>query len=275
MDKAPYSGKLLQPFTPVTEQVVLKVLQKTIPKSCDLDVIPTKFLYENRLDVLLPTITNIINTSLASDLVLPDFKTAIVKPLLRNPSLNQNVLKNYSPISNLPFLSKIGEKVVLHKLLAHLQENNLCNPFQSAYRTGHSTETALLSCKCLVKHYRQRQNLCFTLTGSFSCVWYYRSPDFSFMSRNCLWHPLYRCPVVLIIPSGQKSVCGCQQFCFLFISSHVWCSTGLSAGTCAVCFVHCSIFRHHSKSLTQPSAFCRRHPTSKINSTKWWAKPYT
>ena len=147
MDKATYSGKLLQPFTPVTEQAVLKVLQKTIPKSCNLDVIPTKFLYKNRLDVLLPTITNIINTSLASGLVLPDFKTAIVKPLLRNPSLNQNVLKKYRPISNLPFLSKIVEKVVLHKLLAHLQENNLCNPFQSAYRTGHSTETALLSCK--------------------------------------------------------------------------------------------------------------------------------
>ena len=36
------------------------------------------------------------------------------------------------------------KKVVLHKRLAHLQENNLCSPFQSAYRTGHSTETALL-----------------------------------------------------------------------------------------------------------------------------------
>ena len=56
-------------------------------------------------------------------------------------------MKNYCPISNLPFLSKILEKVVLHQLLAHLQENNLCNPFQSAYRTVHSTETALL---CLV-----------------------------------------------------------------------------------------------------------------------------
>ena len=53
-------------------------------------------------------------------------------------------MKNYRPISNLPFLSKILEKVVLHKLLSHLQENNLSNPFQSAYRAGHSTETVLL-----------------------------------------------------------------------------------------------------------------------------------
>ena len=68
-------------------------------------------------------------------------------------------------------------------------------------------------------------------------------------------------------------MCGCQQICFLFISSHVGCSTGFSAGTCAVCFVHHSTFRHHSKSLSQPSAFCGRHPTSKINSTKRRAKP--
>ena len=46
-------------------------------------------------------------------------------------------------------------------------------------------------------------------------------------------------------------------------------------GTRAVCFVQYSTFRHHSQSLSQPSAFWRRHPTSKINSTKWRAKPYT
>ena len=105
--------------------------------------IPTKLLYEN-VDVLLPTITNIINTSLASDVISPDFKTAMVKPLLKKTSLDKNIPKYHRPISNLPFLSKILKKVVLHQLLAHLQENNFCNPFLSAYHTGHSTETTLL-----------------------------------------------------------------------------------------------------------------------------------
>ena len=73
-----------------------------------------------------------------------DLKTAIVKTLLKKPSLDKNLLKNYRPISNLPFLSKILEKVILHKLLSHFQENNLSNPFQSAYQAGHSTETVLL-----------------------------------------------------------------------------------------------------------------------------------
>ena len=79
VDQTSYSGKFLQTFSPVTEQVVLEILQKAAPKACDLDPIPTKLLYEN-LDILLPTITNIINTSLASGAVSPDLKTAFVKP---------------------------------------------------------------------------------------------------------------------------------------------------------------------------------------------------
>ena len=142
IDKTTYSGKLLQTFTPVTEQFVSEILQKSIPRSCDLDPIPTELLYEN-LDVLLPTITN-INTSLASGFVPPDFKTAIVKPLLKKNSLNHNVLKTYRPISNLPFLSKILAKGRSTQTSCTPPRKNLCNPFPSAHRTGHSTETALL-----------------------------------------------------------------------------------------------------------------------------------
>ena len=123
-----------------------------------------------------------------------------------------------------------------------------------------------------VLYYVVRPFLCSTLTGSFSCVWYYWTPNSSFPSRNCLWHPLYRSSVLSIIPFGQKSMYGCQRFCFLFFASPVRCPTGLSAGTWAVCFVHYSTFRHHSKSFSQPSAFCRRHPTSKLSSTKWRVK---
>ena len=135
MDKTTYSGKLLQTFTPVTEQFVLEILRKAVPKSCDLDTIPTK-LYEN-LDVLLPTITNIINTSLASVLYHQTSKLLLSNPCYKIPrsKCTEELPSNLKPA----ILSKILEKVVLHQLLAHLHENNLCNPFKSAYRTGHST----------------------------------------------------------------------------------------------------------------------------------------
>ena len=112
----------------MTDEFVLKIINSAPTKSCELDPIPTKFLYDN-LDILLPTIMNIIHTSLTTGIVPRDLKTAVVKPLLKKPSLDKKILKNYHPISNLPFLSKILEKVVLCKLLSNLQENIVSNPF--------------------------------------------------------------------------------------------------------------------------------------------------
>ncbi len=51
-------------------------------------------------------------------------------------------LVNYRPISNLPFLSKILEKVVSSQLYSFLEKNYICEDFQSGFRPSHSTETA-------------------------------------------------------------------------------------------------------------------------------------
>ena len=57
-------------------------------------------------------ITNIINTFLTTGILPRCFESVIVKPLLKKPGLGVNDLKRFSPVSNLPFLSKILEKVV-------------------------------------------------------------------------------------------------------------------------------------------------------------------
>ena len=54
-------------------------------------------------------------------------------PLLKKPGLDRNILKNFRPISNLPFLSKVTERVVADRLDAHLDLNDLHGPLQSAY----------------------------------------------------------------------------------------------------------------------------------------------
>ena len=53
-------------------------------------------------------------------------------------------MNNYRPISNLCFIAKILKKLVLSQVSSYLNSHNLYNAIQSAYRPGHSTETALL-----------------------------------------------------------------------------------------------------------------------------------
>ena len=113
------------------------------PKSCELDPIPSKLLIEC-LDCILPSLTDLFNSSLASGIFPQCFKSDLVTPILKKRCLDHNDLNNYRPVSNLCFIAKILEKLVLSQVSSYLNSHNLYNTCQSAYRPGHSTETALL-----------------------------------------------------------------------------------------------------------------------------------
>ena len=87
-----FAGNPLLTFEPIIDEFVLKIINGAPAKTCELDPIPTTLLYEN-LHILLPTITNIINTSLTNGIVPHDLKTAIVKSLLKKTSLDKNLEK--------------------------------------------------------------------------------------------------------------------------------------------------------------------------------------
>ncbi|PVD26815.1 hypothetical protein C0Q70_11961 [Pomacea canaliculata] len=67
-----------------------------------------------------------------------------MKPILKKHNLDPSSCKNYRPVSNLPFVSKLVERVVAQQLTFHLDRYSLLDKFQSAYRPKHSCETALL-----------------------------------------------------------------------------------------------------------------------------------
>ena len=69
---------------------------------------------------------------------------AEITPILKKSTLDASNPLNYRPISGLPFLSKLLERVVNERLLAHLGTNQLLPEHQSAYRRSHSTKTAFL-----------------------------------------------------------------------------------------------------------------------------------
>ncbi len=70
---------------------------------------------------------------------------ARVIPLLKKPTVNTSLLGNYRPVSLLPFVAKTLERVVFNQLSLFLSQYNKLDAKQSDFRSGHSTETALLS----------------------------------------------------------------------------------------------------------------------------------
>ena len=82
-----YGGEKLETFVPASEEEIRKIITKSSNASCDLDAIPTSLLKEH-IDILLPVITRIINTSLESGTFPSDLKRALVKPLLKKQGLD-------------------------------------------------------------------------------------------------------------------------------------------------------------------------------------------
>ena len=68
----------------------------------------------------------------------------IVTPRLKKTNADPCDKKNYRPISNLTFMSKVVERLVCRQLVAYLEQHGLLPCLQSAYRKHHSTETAVL-----------------------------------------------------------------------------------------------------------------------------------
>ena len=133
----------LSDFHPVSSDELLKIVQRSTNKSCQLDPIPTS-LFKRHIMTFLPKLTEVVNASLRSGVFPESLRDAVVTPILKKPSLDKEDLKNYRPVSNIRYLCKVIETVVCSQITQYLDDHKLLEPLQSAYRVGHSTETALL-----------------------------------------------------------------------------------------------------------------------------------
>ncbi len=109
-------------FTTIGQDELNKLITASKPTTCLLDPVPTKLLKE-LLPVAEEPLLNINNSPLSLGHVPKPFKLAVIKPLIKKPKLDPCELTNYRPISNLPFMSKILEKVVSAKLCSFLLKN--------------------------------------------------------------------------------------------------------------------------------------------------------
>ena len=132
----------LSKFLPLTSDQVRKIIFSLSTKSCELDAMPTKLL-KDIIPGVLPVINKIVNLSLEQGVFAENWKTSVIRPLLKKQGLDLTT-SNYRPVSNLPFLSKVLEKAALQQFMAHSDYNHLMPDYQSAYRKHFSCETALV-----------------------------------------------------------------------------------------------------------------------------------
>ena len=93
-------------FERALEDEIKNLILSSSSRSCDLDPIPTSVL-KNCLDILITPITDIINISMETSTFPQNLKEAHIRLLLKKTYLPKNELKNYRPVSNLSFISKI------------------------------------------------------------------------------------------------------------------------------------------------------------------------
>lgn len=87
--------------------------------TCILDPIPSSVLKECLSSVTL-FILNIVKISLSAGIRPKALKVAATTPVHKKPGCDKSDLSNYRPISNLSFLAKVLERVVLAQLYSHL-----------------------------------------------------------------------------------------------------------------------------------------------------------
>ena len=129
-------------FRTITENDTLKLINALSNKtSTGIDELSTKMLKKLKFAIYKP-ITYLINQSLNSGTFPNELKIAKVTPIFKKD--NNRLLENYRPISLLPAISKIFEKVIHLQINEHFLANDLFYSGQYGFRTFHSTELATM-----------------------------------------------------------------------------------------------------------------------------------
>lgn len=136
------SSSLFRPDPINWQTLILTIKNMSNSNACGSDGIPLKFI-KHSLPVIAPHLTTIMNTSIVTGIFPTAWKYSIVVPIPKSGDVNDP--SNYRPISLLPVLSKLLEKIVASQLIQHLESNTLLSNSQHGFRPKLSTSSALLT----------------------------------------------------------------------------------------------------------------------------------
>jgi hypothetical protein len=129
-------------FTCIDFQTLDKALKSIKSESIGLDLIPIKFI-KLISPIVLKYILFIINNVITYSCFPDAWKQSKLIPIPKNRT--PSTLSDYRPISILPSLSKVIEKILKEQITEHLNKFGLLDQYQSAYRVAHSTSSAVLN----------------------------------------------------------------------------------------------------------------------------------
>ena len=128
-------------FKPITVTQVVKLLEKLInSKATGIHGIPNRALKDSA-EIIAPSLTDIFNFSLASNVFPDDLKVGKIAPVHKSGDKDQ--LNNYRPISVLPTVARVFEKIIYGQLYEYFMTNKLLGNQQFGFRSPHSTALAL------------------------------------------------------------------------------------------------------------------------------------
>ena len=110
-------------------------------KSVGPDGLSARFLKEVSDEIVDP-LTKLYNKSLQTGVFPNEWKHCNVTPVHKGGA--SDIPGNYRPISVVPVVAKVLEKIVAHQLHSYFEDCQSLSPFQSAYCRGKSTEQLLL-----------------------------------------------------------------------------------------------------------------------------------
>ena len=129
------------------------------------DNIPTRYI-KPVSEYLVSPLTHIINASIDTSTFPADWKFSRICPV---PKVSNPVsLAEYRPISILPVLSKVFERIMLQQITEHIESRAIYLEMQSGFRKSHSTITLLLKLKDDIKNAMQRGEVTLAVFADFS-----------------------------------------------------------------------------------------------------------
>ena len=138
LEPTDHSFSLQIPSVDIVSNILSKIDEK---KATGLDMIPNKLL-KMAANIAAPSLTPIFSKSILTGIYPNDWKTAKVTPLFKKGIKSDP--NNYRPISVIPIISKVFERIVYNQLFHYLDDNKLLLGYQSGFRSLHSKLTALL-----------------------------------------------------------------------------------------------------------------------------------